>query len=304
MKKTCLLPALLFLSQCARQPITPVQPQWQQAPQPRYAATPPPAAYAPPPVTYSPPPANAAPRGHYMWQRSSSVRTQSLGSGAELHEFSARGVSETAEVRVVVFDSQRCSLRVLDQPSANAGSGVITPLMRSAGALAGVNGGFFHPDFRPLGLMISDGRRAGQFTRTSLVSGSFLTIGQEPYLVWNAEFMGERGVNQMLQAGPRLVDNGFALTSLNRTKHATRTFIATDGKRQWALGTVRGITLAGLGELLASPGVLPGLQAQRALNLDGGRSTAFYARTPGGRELAEPGWSTVRNYLAVVPSVR
>jgi hypothetical protein len=37
------------------------------------------------------------------------------------------------------------------------------------------------------------------------------------------------------------------------------------------------------------------------LNLDGGRSTAFYARTNDGREISQPGWSTVRNYVAVVP---
>ncbi|MEN3943024.1 phosphodiester glycosidase family protein [Prosthecobacter sp. SYSU 5D2] len=288
--------ALLLLTQCAPQaPYS--QGMAQQAA--------PPAAYSPPQIQAAPPPpsqpgTSPGPLAS-SWQRTSAVRSQNLAGGAVLHEFTTRSAAESAEVSVIVFDSQRCALRVLDQPSPQAGSGVLTPLMRGAGAIAGVNGGFFHPDFSTLGLMIADGRKAGQFAKTSLVSGSVVMIGQEPYLVWNHEFLGERGVTQMVQAGPRLVDAGQPLPTLNRSKNATRTFIATDGKRQWAIGTVRSTTLAGLGELLASPGVLPDIQVKRALNLDGGRSTALYARPAGGQEISRPGWSTVRNYLAVVP---
>lgn len=150
--------------------------------------------------------------------------------------------------------------------------------------------------------MVSDGRRTGQFLRTNtLVSGSVLMISQEPYLVWNPEFLGENGVSQLLQAGPRLVDGGYPISKLNRSKSATRTFVATDGKRQWALGTVRSVSLGDLGDMLASDGFLPGMKVQRALNLDGGRSSALYARAADGRDMSRPGWSTVRNYLAVVP---
>jgi len=301
MKSYLLLPALLLLPQCARLSPQPAYPQpVRSAPASVSAprATPPPQQAPLYPASASP-----APNAAYTssWRRTSSLRTQELSAGAQLHDFMARNSTEAAEVRVVIFDSQRCAMRVLDQPSANAGSGVITPLMHGVGAIAGINGGFFHPNFSTLGLMIADGRQTGQFAKTSLVSGSFIMIGREPYLVWNQEFLGERGVSQLLQAGPRLVDAGQPLPTLNRTKNAVRTFIATDGKRQWAIGTVHSTSLAGLGELLASQGILPDIQVQRALNLDGGRSTAFYARTANGKDISLPGWSTVRNYLAVVP---
>ncbi|TDU68018.1 uncharacterized protein YigE (DUF2233 family) [Prosthecobacter fusiformis] len=291
--KACLLPALLLLlSQCVQQSTPnaagPHPGYAQPAPAPQAAPLYPPQASPPQPI-------------HSSWQRSTQVRTQSLPNGAELHEFSARSTTESASISVVTFDSQRCSIRIVDQPAPHAGGGVLTPLMRGMGAIAGVNGGFFHPDFSTLGLMISDGRKIGQFTTSSLVSGSIVLINQEPYLVWNQEFLGESGVTQMLQAGPRLVDTGHPLPTLNRTKNATRTFIATDGNRLWAIGTVRSTTLAGLGELLATPDLLPGLRVVRALNLDGGRSTAFYARKTDWQEISQPGWSTVRNYLAIVP---
>lgn len=296
--KARLLPALatLCLTQCAQQAYLAA---------PTYPATqpPPPPAFAPnplPPVQLPPPPA-ALPPALSRWQQGSPVRSSPLGAGAQLHEFTARSAEGTAEVSVIVFDSQQCGLKVLDQPDSHAGGGVLTSLMRQAGAIAGVNGGFFHPDFSTLGLMITAHGQTGQFTRSSLVSGALVVIGQEPYLVWNSEFLGAQGVTQMVQAGPRLVDAGQPLPTLNRTKHATRTFIATNGQRQWAVGTVRSTTLAGLGELLASDGLLPGMQVQRALNLDGGRSTALYARQADGQEISRPGWSTVRNYVAVVP---
>jgi hypothetical protein len=77
--------------------------------------------------------------------------------------------------------------------------------------------------------------------------------------------------------------------------------VATDGNGGWLIGVAEYTTLRGLSDLLATPGLIAGMRVERALNLDGGRSTAFYARTSDGAEINDPGWSTVRNYLAVLP---
>lgn len=236
------------------------------------------------------------------WQQLASD-TQPFGQGVWLHDLQAihRPTRSKSRIRFVSFDSAHAAFRVVDQPAAHAGGAILMDQMRQTGALAGVNGGFFHPNFSPLGLMIADGRTSGSFTRSSLISGSVLMVGSEPHLVWNDEFPGSSGVTQLLQAGPRLVDKGAPVASLNTTRRADRTFVATDGGRTWLVGTASSVTLAELGELLGTPGLLAGTQVERALNLDGGRSSAFYARLPGGREINLPGWSTVRNYLAVVP---
>jgi uncharacterized protein YigE (DUF2233 family) len=247
-------------------------------------------------ATHAAPPVGAA-----AWQIIGAPHSQSLGHGAALHECKARSISGAAEVVVVVFDSRQCGLKVIDQPMPNAGGRVLDQLMRSHRAIAGVNGGFFHPDFQPLGIFIADGRKNGFFTSNKLLSGSVLVIGREPYLIWNSEFLGDAGVTDLIQSGPRLVDNGMPIQSLNGTKQASRTFIATDGKRMWAVGVVRSTSLAGLADLLANSNVIPGLRVARALNLDGGHSSAFWARPTSGREISQPGWSTVRNYLAIIP---
>lgn len=280
-----------MMCHCAGKPASPPL-QADRSPTPAYAPLRAPEESAPALV-----PSSAS----VFWQRVSPVKSQPLASGADYYEFQAHSAQEAADIEVVIFDDTQATLRVLDQPSAYAGSWAMASVMREAGAIAGVNGGFFHPDFTPLGLMIADGRKTGTFTRTSLVSGAVLVTNSKPRLLWNHEFPGEQAVTQMLQAGPRLVDRSQPLASLNRTKAATRTFIATDGRHRWAIGTVRSTSLAGLAELLASPGILPGMQVHRALNLDGGRSTALYARRADGTEISRTGWSTVRNYLAVVP---
>ncbi len=202
---------------------------------------------------------------------------------------------------MVLFDSSRCQLKVIDQPQDFAGGGQITAAMRQAGAIAGVNGGFFTPQFVPMGLMVADGRPTGTWQANKLLTGAVVVSAGKPQLLWNAEARSRQKAAQFLQAGPRLVDAGKAVPSLERSKHTTRTFIATDGRGRWIIGLARGTSLGELADALASAELIPGFRIQRALNLDGGRSSALYYRTADGAEHSDPGWSTVRNYLGIVP---
>jgi hypothetical protein len=220
-----------------------------------------------------------------------------MGGQAWLHEFEAGG----AAWQVVVLDARHNTLRVVDQPDSWGGGGAIDEVLDASGAIAGVNGGFFSPNFEPLGLMIANGRRIGAWQANKLLTGSLVVSQGTPRLVWNAEGRREVGASDFLQAGPRLVDAGRPMTSLDRTKNAARSFIATNGGNLWAIGVVRSTSLAELGRMLAMRGLMPGFAVNRALNLDGGRSSAIHARLSDGSTITEPGWSTVRNYVAVVP---
>ncbi len=173
--------------------------------------------------------------------------------------------------------------------------------MRSANAVAGVNGGFFTPQFTPMGLMIANGHKTGAWQQNKLLSGA-VVVYQQPQLLWNSEVQGASTATHLLQAGPRLVDAGRAVPSLERRKQATRTFIATDSSHRWIIGLARSTSLGELADALAAPGTFPeSFRIHRALNLDGGHSSALYYRTADGHEHSDPGWSTVRNYLGIVP---
>lgn len=225
---------------------------------------------------------------------------RALVGGASLHKKTVSTAGGSIEFEVVVFDSRHYALKVIDQPEDFAGGGQITASMRKAGAIAGVNGGFFTPQFAPMGLMKADGRGTGTWQASKLLTGAVVAGSGKPQLLWNAEARSRQSSAQFLQAGPRLVDAGRPVPGLERRKQTTRTFIATDGGQRWVMGLARGTSLGELADALASSDIIPGFRIQRALNLDGGRSSALYYRTADGGEHSDPGWSTVRNYVGIV----
>lgn len=224
-----------------------------------------------------------------------------LIGGASLIEQTIRHNGSSIDLQFVLFDSLQYVLRVIDQPEDWSGGGKITECMRKANAIAGVNGGFFTPQFTPMGLMIASGHHTGSWQQNKLLSGA-VVVRQQPQLLWNAEVRNASQTQHLVQAGPRLVDAGHAVPNLERRKQTTRTFIATDGDHRWIIGLARNTSLGELAEALATVGTFPdGFRVRRALNLDGGHSSALYYRTADGHEHSDPGWSTVRNYLGIVP---
>ena len=119
-------------------------------------------------------PVVAEPQVETGWQRVGSSRVRPLEGGvAWLHEFRAsHDGGSSAEVQMVLFDGRHSRVRVVDQPDSWAGGGALDDTLRAIGAVAGVNGGFFAPDFAPLGLMIADGRKTGAWQANRLLSGA------------------------------------------------------------------------------------------------------------------------------------
>ena len=69
--------------------------------------------------------------------------------------------------------------------------------------------------------------------------------------------------------------------------------------RRAAIGFCSEVTLAQLGKILAMRDLAPELKAQRALNLDGGSSSAFWFAGERG-PFSIPEQKTVRDFVAVV----
>ena len=283
----------LALAGCAT-PLPPPQPAPVDA-----ASEPPPLAPRYPSADEVPAPAPAKPSLAASWTAISDFNGQPLVGGASVIQYKIGREHHTFQLQLVVFDSRQFDLKVIDQPEGWSGGSRITECMRAAAAVAGVNGGFFTPEFKPMGLMIANGKRTGAWQTSPLLTGA-VVVTSHPQLLWNAE-VNPAVASELVQAGPRLVDGGQAVPGLDHRKQSTRTFIATDGGHQWLLGLAHDISLAELAELLATPGLMPAFSVNRALNLDGGHSSSLYYRSNDGREHAEPGWSTVRNYLGIVP---
>ncbi|WP_081888094.1 phosphodiester glycosidase family protein [Verrucomicrobium sp. BvORR034] len=231
------------------------------------------------------------------------VRFQSaaerLSGGAVQVKKQLAGPTE-ADLNLILFTSGKYDLRVISQPD-RAGAVSLATKMKELGAVAGCNGGYFTPEFQPLGLEISNGARAGAFQRSSLLGGVFVVRNGRPTLMWKDEYSDLKGTTQLFQAGPRLVDAGQPVAGLEATKRRVRTFILTDQAGSWAIGTCKSVTLRELSDLLATRAVIPEIAVKRALNFDGGSSTGLWWRTEDGQEHSEREFSRVRNFLVVMP---
>jgi exopolysaccharide biosynthesis protein len=204
---------------------------------------------------------------------------------------------ERATLDLALLSTKSATLRVINNP---AGEGDLAAVMRRENCLAGANGGYFDPENKPVGLVISDGKLVAPLRRARLLSGVMVVSGGRVQLLRAAEYSSRRNATAALQCGPFLVDRTQPVPGLDDTRAARRTFIATGGPDRAALGFCSDVTLAQLGKILTAPGVAPDLKVQRALNLDGGSSSAFwFAGERGPFSISEQ--KAVRDFVAVVP---
>lgn len=203
----------------------------------------------------------------------------------------------TAELHVVVFNEKTHTLAVIDDAD---GSADLASAAEKRGALAAVNGGYFHPDRAPLGLVVSGGRTLHSLERAKLLSGMVVVSKEGVSLRRVGEFKMSPAVKEALQAGPFLVDGGKAVAGLNASRGAMRTVVCTIGTGRTALVICGWTTLAETAQILLTPGVVvEGTKVSRALNLDGGSSTGLWVRGAGEPFYLREG-KDVRNYVAVV----
>ncbi|WP_051945913.1 phosphodiester glycosidase family protein [Verrucomicrobium sp. BvORR106] len=233
------------------------------------------------------------------WRVSSQEAPVTLVGGAVLLKRGVSGPVE-AQVNLIVFSAAKYDLRVVTQPD-RAGAVSLASKMKALGAVAGCNGGYFTPEFQPLGLEVGDGVRTGTWGRGPLLGGVLVVRQGRVSLLWRDEYAEQKGVTQLLQAGPRLVHAGQAIQGLEPTKRRARTFVLTDQAGKWAIGTCKSVSLQELATLLATPGLFPEMPVKRALNLDGGSSTALWWRTSGGEARGESEFGRVRNFLMLTP---
>ena len=232
------------------------------------------------------------------WTVTTSQTERGAVAGVEHHQIALieSETDERATLDLALLSPKSATLRVIDNPR---GEDNLAAVMRRKNCLAGVNGGYFDPEDKPVGLLISDGNVVAPLRKARLLSGVMVVWNGRIQVLRVAEYSSKRKATAALQCGPFLVDRGQPVPGLNETRPARRTFIATGGSDRAAIGFCSDVTLAQLGKILATPGIAPDLKVQRALNLDGGSSSAFwFAGERGPFSISEQ--KTVRNFVAVV----
>ncbi|MGE9267491.1 MAG: phosphodiester glycosidase family protein [Verrucomicrobiales bacterium] len=198
------------------------------------------------------------------------------------------------------FEERRHELRLIDKAKGPDSSWTSAQdAARSEKALAAINGGYFTPEGHPLGLLSVKGQRRGGMNHSSLGSAFYLA-SPRAQLVSRDDFQqSPHSATEFLQSGPRLVWNGQALKGLSGDQERARSFLAWDGHHHWLIGHCESVSLRELARLLATQ-PFSGFHVEKALNLDGGRSSDLWISpsVPGGEFECRAWWNKpVRNYL-------
>ncbi|MBM4332358.1 MAG: phosphodiester glycosidase family protein [Deltaproteobacteria bacterium] len=178
------------------------------------------------------------------------------------------------KLRVLKVDMEKFLVRVIDSRVFGTDRMEIRILAQKTQALAAVNGSFFMPDYRPLGLLIIDGREVNPLRKTDW--GVFLVQDNRPRIIHTKEFHNERPVSQALQVGPRVVVAGREL--LLKKQVARRSALGITFKNQIILlnSEDTNVYLQDLARIFRLPESEGGLECRDALTLDGGPSAQMY----------------------------
>ena len=223
------------------------------------------------------------------------------GRGGMLHrhvvaERTAGGGRITVDL--AIFSTKSCTLRVFQN---ERGADNLAELMSQEACLAGVNGGYFDEKFAPIGLRIVNGQTIAPLQRARLITGVLVASSRGVQIVRSREFSRRPGVTAAVQCGPFLVDRGQAIGGLNNSNLARRTFAATTTGSRALVGVCSGVSLAELAKILATTSLAEDLKIERALNLDGGSSSAFWFARQNGSAFSISEQKPVRDFVAIVP---
>lgn len=181
------------------------------------------------------------------------------------------------KIHAIKIDPKLYKFGVATAKELDKDSATVKKMAGKRGALAAINGGFFSPEFKSLGLIIDDGKRINPIKNTSWWS-IFYIIDGRPFITHTTGFKENSSIEMAVQSGPRLVVNG-AIPPRLKESLAERSAICVNGENNVLLLATENLLI----ELVKFAEILrrkddAGFGCVDALNLDGGGSTQMYAK--------------------------
>ena len=200
-------------------------------------------------------------------------------------------------VDLAVFSAKSTALRVVDNPDGQS----LGAMMKRENFVCGVNGGYFDTEFKPIGLRVADGTTFSPLRRARLITGILLQSDRGIDVVRVSEFSRTKKIVAAIQSGPFLVEGNKRIRGLNDSQLARRTFAGTTTNDRAFLGVCSDVSLAEFANILATVSIVADSKTRRAMNLDGGSSSAFWFAREDGSVFSISGRKPVRDFVAVVP---
>jgi len=235
---------------------------------------------------------------HAEWKISSADSESGRGGIEHRHvtvEDAASG--QRVIIDLAVFSAKSTALRVIDNPDGQG----LSAMMKREKFVCGVNGGYFDTEFKPIGLRVADGTTLSPLRRARLITGILLQSDRGIDVIRISEFSGTKKVIAAIQSGPFLVEGNNRIRGLNDSQMARRTFAGIATNDRAFLVFCSDVTLAELANIVATTPIIADSKIRRAMNLDGGSSSAFWFAREDGSEFSISGRKSVRDFVAIMP---
>jgi uncharacterized protein YigE (DUF2233 family) len=215
--------------------------------------------------------------------------------GIEYREVRVTVEDRSDRLRLARVNPTQVRVRVVYDPDSPRR---VSEWLASTQAQLVINGNYFDPQQRALGLIVADGARTGMVYEGF---GGMLAVGENTVKVrWNVgePYRQDETLTYALQNFPMLVlPGGEANTQIDDNgRLAPRSVVAQDraGRIVFVVSPSPLFTLTGLGQWLAASD----LDIDAALNLDGGSSSGLLLRE-GNQTLGMDSWVSVPSVIVV-----
>lgn len=231
----------------------------------------------------------ATPKAAYVWNR--------MADGFFYATYSFT-ISETGRTTIYAFqiDPSKYKISTIIAPDEVNGS-TVREMAAKEKALLTINGGFFTPEHKSIGLIVKDGKTLRPLHNTSWWS-VFSLKDNKASISSPKDFKISPEISMAVQAGPRLAIDG-TIPKLKESV-ATRSAIGVnrEGMVVIAITEGYGISMNELARRMSATRWDGGLECPNAMALDGGSSSQLYAKI-GKFELSLEGIARVTNSVAV-----
>lgn len=222
----------------------------------------------------------------------------SFSAGAQVWKSVDEGLAtlQTGSIHAFRIDPKQFRFEILDSRTLGEVVTTVSRLAKKNGALLVINGGFFSPERRPMGLIVRNGTLLNPIHKAPWWA-VFQMEKTTPRILPFSQFHLGPNIVMALQAGPRLVVNG-SIPKL-KSSIARRSGIGIQNSGHIILAASQEeISMNEFAQVFQKSEKSGGLGCPNALNLDGGSSTQLYFDWNGFR-LDLRGTSEVTNGIAV-----
>ncbi len=218
---------------------------------------------------------------------------QRLKEGFEYKDLGSSLLKPWVHIHVFRIDPRQNQFSIITADKLSQKNASINEYAHYTNALLAINGGFFDPDFNPLGLRISNKIQTSPLKQISWW-GIFYIKNNQAQLSNIYQFYRNKNIDFAIQSGPRLIINGKIPSLKPGTAERTALGITKDNKIIILVTDNASTTTTELAALMKAPP----LSCKDALNLDGGNSSQLYVNI-GNFKLSVHGFSNISDAVVV-----